>query len=84
MGKISYTQKEMVLLHLSTGEPLTCLEALKRYGIYYLTRWIMILIREGVNIHKRWIKVRKANGQEVKVKEYWVNIPKGQLKLFEI
>jgi len=45
-----FTQKEMVLLQLQIGEPITPMEALQEYGCFRLSHIIYVLRHEGWDI----------------------------------
>lgn len=64
------TQNSMILEHLKSGRGITVLEALLKYNTMHLPRRILDLRQKGIIISADWIKVRKANGQIARVKEY--------------
>jgi hypothetical protein len=68
-----YTQKELVLIHLAKGYEITCLQALRLYGIMYLTKMIQLLRKEGCNIKDEWIKYTTEKGQTKRFKKYFIN-----------
>jgi hypothetical protein len=72
MKEINYTDKEKVLLHLMNHRSITNNQAIDLYRISYPTKCIQLLIKEGCNIHKAWIK-QEINGKVKTIKKYFIN-----------
>lgn len=50
------SQKEAIRLHLESGEPITQLEAINRFGCLRLSARILNLKKQGLPVAKRTIK----------------------------
>lgn len=66
------TQNQMLLNHLLAGNSITQLEALNLYGIGRLASRVNDLKDRGVYVRSNFVKVKKANGDTARVKEYWL------------
>lgn len=64
------TQNEMILNHLEKGRTLTGLDALMKFGVSHLPRRVLDLKEAGHNLESDWVVVTKANGADVRVKEW--------------
>lgn len=73
MKEIDYTDKEQILLHLLIHRSITNDQARDIYDISYPTKCIELLIKEGCNIHKTWIRHIDKKGKEKTIKKYFIN-----------
>lgn len=64
------TQNEMLLAHFRDGNRITGLGALRLFGVSHLPRRILDLKEAGHSLESEWVKVTKANGELVRVKEW--------------
>lgn len=63
-------QWKIVLAHLQSGQSITSLEAIEKYGFTRLSAIIFILKRMGYKIAKEIIKVPTRYGTETRVARY--------------
>ena len=66
------TQESMLIDHFLAGGKITQLEALQKYGVGRLASRICDLKHDGYRIESAYRTVRKADGSEANVKEYWM------------
>lgn len=71
-GMNTSTQNAQILSYLKDGKAITGLAASKMFGVGHLPRRILDLKERGHNIHSKFIKVKKSNGDAARVKEYWL------------
>jgi hypothetical protein len=64
------THVEQVLTHLKRGQPITPVEALKRYGCFRLGARIYDLKQRGHHIEKQMIEVETRGGGTARIAEY--------------
>lgn len=66
------TQTERLYEHLKEGRAVTDLDALEELGIRRLSARVWDLKKAGINVGDRWITVENRYGEDVKVKEYYL------------
>ena len=66
-------QVDILLEHFQSGEPLTKLEAMQRYGCGNLGGRVWDLRHAGFPIKTRYKKVKKRFGGEAVVAEYYLD-----------
>lgn len=64
-------QTERIAKALLAGERLTTLDALRRHSCARLPARVDELRKAGMLIASRFVRVRNAAGEMVRVKEYW-------------
>ena len=62
------TQRQIILNHLRSGKKISTWEAIQRYHITRLSRYIEILRKEGFNIVDRW-----EQSPTSRFKVFWLN-----------
>ena len=68
------TQNDRLLEYLKTHDGITQLVALNELGIFRLASRVNDLRKKGFDISGRMIFVRNRFGEEIRVKEYFLNI----------
>lgn len=66
------SQSAEILAALQAGETLTQRDATRRFGCGRLGARIWELRREGLNIQREMVKVKKANGKQTSVARYFL------------
>ena len=68
------TQNDRLLEYLKTHDGITQLEALNELGIFRLASRVNDLKKKGFDISGRMIFVRNRFDEEIRVKEYFLNL----------
>jgi hypothetical protein len=68
------TQNDRLLEYLKTHDSITQLEALNELGIFRLASRVNDLKKRGFDISGRMIFVRNRFDEEIRVKEYFLNL----------
>lgn len=71
MSKVA--QNERLLKAMQRGEKLTALNALNDYGVFRLASRICDIRKHGYPVQSKMVSVKNRFGEEVSVKEYWID-----------
>jgi hypothetical protein len=76
------SQKVKVLGHMRIYGSITSLEAFRELGITRLAAVIYLLIKDGIEIDKKMIKVKNRYNETCRVASYSIAGTRGQQNLF--
>ena len=74
------TQLELLRAHFLSGKSITCMWAIRLYGVGALPRRVMDLKAKGLPIKIEKIRVTKSNGKQAIVSNYFIET---EIGLFE-